>query len=172
MTDNRPTEVLGGLPRTRPHRRSDKRATRASETAPAFDKTTETERKPRAAAERKPRAAERKPRAAAERKPRAAAEGKPRAAAERKPRSAAGRKPTQPTPIRGQAARKPPSQRLRQPAQPAGTPVARRERAAPSPPSGTELVGTVVHAAAELAEIGLTASTRALRNALARLPRP
>jgi hypothetical protein len=30
----------------------------------------------------------------------------------------------------------------------------------------------VVHAAAELAEIGLSASARALRNALARLPRP
>jgi hypothetical protein len=62
-------------------------------------------------------------------------------------------------------------QRLRQPAQPAGTP--------PSPPSrgtvpttGADILGTAVHAAAELAEIGLSASARALRNAVARLPRP
>ena len=36
----------------------------------------------------------------------------------------------------------------------------------------TELVTTVVQAAAELAEIGLTAGARALRIAVSRLPRP
>ncbi|HEV3056150.1 MAG TPA: hypothetical protein VGX45_15915 [Solirubrobacteraceae bacterium] len=40
------------------------------------------------------------------------------------------------------------------------------------PPSGAEILGTAVHAAAELAEIGLTAGARALRSAIARLPRP
>ena len=35
-----------------------------------------------------------------------------------------------------------------------------------------ELVGTVVKAAAELAEIGLTVGARALRRAVSRLPRP
>jgi hypothetical protein len=34
------------------------------------------------------------------------------------------------------------------------------------------VLGTAVQAAAELAEIGLMASARALRGALARLPRP
>jgi hypothetical protein len=34
------------------------------------------------------------------------------------------------------------------------------------------IVGTAVQAAAELAEIGLTLSGRALRNAFDRLPRP
>jgi hypothetical protein len=37
---------------------------------------------------------------------------------------------------------------------------------------GAELVGTVVKATAELAEIGLTLAARALRNTLSRLPRP
>jgi hypothetical protein len=137
MSEDRPTDVLGGLPRTRPHRRSTKRA------APARTPTT-----PRAPARTKPKSS---------------------TAAKRAENSEA----PQPTPIRSASApRKPRPQRLRQPAQPAGTPAVRRERAAPSPPSGTELLGTVVHAAAELAEIGLTASARALRNALTRLPHP
>jgi hypothetical protein len=38
--------------------------------------------------------------------------------------------------------------------------------------SGREIAGTVVQAAAELAEIGLSMSARALREAVARLPRP
>jgi len=40
----------------------------------------------------------------------------------------------------------------------------------PSPPGATELVAITVRAAAELAEIGLTVSARALRIALSRLP--
>jgi hypothetical protein len=43
---------------------------------------------------------------------------------------------------------------------------------APSLPRGREVVGTMVQAAAELAEIGLSASARAFREAVARLPRP
>src|SRR5438128_173100 len=47
---------------------------------------------------------------------------------------------------------------------------ARRDRRPPpSAPRGTEIVGTAVQAAAELAEIGLSASARALREAIARL---
>jgi hypothetical protein len=34
------------------------------------------------------------------------------------------------------------------------------------------VLGTAVHAAAELAEIGLSAGARALRNAVGRLPKP
>jgi hypothetical protein len=61
--------------------------------------------------------------------------------------------------------------RLRQPAQPAGAPPSPRSRGS-VPATGAEVLGTAVHAAAELAEIGLTAGARALRNAVARLPRP
>jgi hypothetical protein len=39
-------------------------------------------------------------------------------------------------------------------------------------PEGAELVGTVVKAAAELAEIGLTIGLRTLRGAVRRIPRP
>jgi hypothetical protein len=42
----------------------------------------------------------------------------------------------------------------------------------PSPPSGTDLVGTAVQAAGELAQLGLTLGTKALRDAVKRLPRP
>jgi hypothetical protein len=42
----------------------------------------------------------------------------------------------------------------------------------PSPPSGTDLVGTAVQAAGELAQLGLTLGTRALRDAVKRVPRP
>ena len=40
------------------------------------------------------------------------------------------------------------------------------------PPRGKEIVGTMVQAAAELAEIGLSVSARAIKEAVARLPRP
>jgi len=90
MSDERPPGVLGGLPRTRPHRRSAKRA------------------------------------------------GVP-AAADAKPPS---------------------------PGNPAG-------HAKPAPRADTATpVATAIQAAAELAEIGLMASARALRGALSRLPRP
>ena len=39
-------------------------------------------------------------------------------------------------------------------------------------PRGREIVGTMVQAAAELAEIGLSVSARAFKEAVARLPRP
>ncbi len=68
-------------------------------------------------------------------------------------------------------ARRPRPERLRQPAQPAGTPTARRS-GKPAPKSGSDLVGTAVQAAAELAEIGLSISARAIRRAVSRLPRP
>jgi hypothetical protein len=66
---------------------------------------------------------------------------------------------------------KPRAERLRQPPQPAGTPPTPRSRK-PVPATGADIIGTAVQAAAELAEIGLTVSARALRNAVARLPKP
>lgn len=40
------------------------------------------------------------------------------------------------------------------------------------PPEGVELVGTAIQAAGELAQLGLTLGTKALRGAVKRLPRP
>jgi hypothetical protein len=40
------------------------------------------------------------------------------------------------------------------------------------PPEGIELVGTAIQAAGELAQLGLTLGTKALRGAVSRLPRP
>jgi hypothetical protein len=135
MSDDRPTDVLGALPRTRPHRRSAKRAApAAAASTPAKDAAEPTAPAKRAAARTAP--------------------------AKAKPATGRARTRTQgPEPIR-------------QPAQPAGTPSQPRANRVPVPPSGAEILGTAVHAAAELAEIGLTAGTRALRNAIARLPRP
>jgi hypothetical protein len=153
--EQRPHDVLGALPRTRPHRRSEKR-------------------KPQGASSAKPTPA----------KPARAAKGtavpKPPKA---KAKTTAARKAA---PLRDASAKpkpKPQRQRLRQPAQPAGTPARGPASARPparevaparrsGPPSGGEIVSTAVQAAAELAEIGLTAGARALRNALSRLPRP
>ena len=53
-------------------------------------------------------------------------------------------------------------------------------RPAPQPPperpsgplSGGELVGTVVQAAGELAQIGLTLGSQAVKNAVKKLPKP
>ena len=135
MSDDRPTDVLGALPRTRPHRRSAKRAGPAA-TAPTKDPTQPT------------------------------APARPTAPA----KQAA---PAKPAPAAARArARKQVSEPIRQPAQPDGTPSQPRANRIPVPPSGAEILGTAVHAAAELAEIGLTAGARALRSAIARLPRP
>jgi hypothetical protein len=60
---------------------------------------------------------------------------------------------------------------LRQPKQPAGAPPKPASRR-PAPPSGPQVVSTVVQAAAELIEIGVSASARAVRDAISRLPRP
>jgi len=62
-------------------------------------------------------------------------------------------------------------QRLRQPAQPPGVPPSPSGHRPPQP-SGRDIVGTAAQAAAELAEIGLSMSARALRSAVSRLPRP
>jgi hypothetical protein len=83
----------------------------------------------------------------------AAATAKKSSAAARKP--AAGRKPAGVRPSAAtRAASSTPGQR---PAQ---------------PPEGIELVGTAIQAAGELAQLGLTLGTKALRGAVSRIPRP
>ena len=133
MTEERPSEVLGALPHTRPHRRSQKRAARPANGSDTVNKTKAS---------------------------------KPKSAAAKKASSAAA--PESSSPRRGPAPRKQP---LHQPAQPAGTPAAPRTRK-PMPRGRTDVLGTAVQATAELAEIALTVSARALRGAIARLPRP
>jgi hypothetical protein len=171
MTDQRKPGVIGSLPRTRPHRRSDKRVappsgapplTNDREQAPAPARPAAKPRTTKAAAKPKKPAAARKPAAAT--KP--AAAGKPPTTA-KKP-SAAG-KPSAatsaPKPARTRAARARPAPQARNTAPRPATPPPPRE---PSPGA----LETAVQAAAELAEIGLHAGARALRRALSRLPRP
>jgi hypothetical protein len=98
MSEKSETSVLGSLPHSRPHRRSEKRAARPE--------------------------------------PQQTAEPKP--ATPPAPEQAPPKRPDNPASL----------------------------------PQGTELVGTVVKAAAELAEIGLTVGARALRTAVSRLPHP
>jgi hypothetical protein len=88
--------------------------------------------------------------------------------APRKKAAATAKKPTT-------APRKPAAGR-----RPAGVSPSAATRAASSTPGqrpaqspeGIELVGTAIQAAGELAQLGLTFGTKALRGALARLPRP
>lgn len=145
MTDQNSSssEVLSALPHRRPHRRSDKRAARPAKADAAAPATTTPKTTSNASA---PRA-------------------KSKSAAP-KAKTASTKPAAKPTP-----ATRPAPKRLRQPAQPAGAPPSPRSRGS-VPNTGADVLGTAVHAAAELAEIGLTAGARALRNAVARLPKP
>jgi len=51
-------------------------------------------------------------------------------------------------------------------------PRAPRKPAAPEPPKGAELVTTAVQATGELAKIGLTLGSQALKRAARRIPKP
>jgi hypothetical protein len=205
MSEERHSDVLGGLPRTRPHRRSQKRAaqptpppapapapapadpaltpdtgvspdagvTRDTAASQAAEVTPDTVATPDPAVTPDTAATPRTKSGAAPMKRGSAT--KPRTADARKPKAAAARpKPTAAgttKPSTAGAAHSRPD-RLRQPAQPEGTPSARRRAIRPAPPSGADVVGTAVKAAAELAEIGLSISARAIRGAVSRLPRP
>lgn len=158
MTDERPTDVLGSLPHTRPHRRSRRRADLPGEGAAPGGGTGAPER------EAAPTAAE--PRTA---EPAAGPRATKPAPEPRTAKPAAGPRATKPA-----AAASPPRAtrgRLAQPAQPDGIPNLERHRK-PVPVTGVEVVGTAVQAAAELAEIGLAVGARAIRRAVSRLPKP
>jgi hypothetical protein len=184
MSEDRPSEVLGGLPRTRPHRRSEKRRPPAnSEAVQAATEAVQaaSEAKPATRAKAKP-----KPKPTAKRAAAKPATPKPAAAKPATPKPAAAKPATPKRATAKPAAPKTASRgRLRQPAQPAGAPSAsgatERPRSArreppptrkPGPPRGGEIIGTAVQAAAELAEIGLSVGARAIRRAVSRLPRP
>jgi hypothetical protein len=147
VSEQRPSDVLGALPRRRPHRRSAKRgaapeAANGNGTRPTATKAAPTATK-------------------------AASRARKRAAAKPAPPAT---KPARPQAPSGATARRP--QRLRQPAQPAGVPPSSPGRPAEDQPRGRYVLGTAAQAAAELAEIGLSVSARALRRVVDRLPRP
>jgi len=162
LSDERPSDVLGALPRRRPHRRSDKRASPALPKRSASSSARRTANGGAAAGSDAPAAPNRAAATAALR-----ARGARKTPAARRETPAARREA--PTTRRPSAPR---PERLRQPAQPAGVP--------PTPPrpgvaefsTGRDILGIAAQAAAELAEIGLSVSARVLRNAVSRLPRP
>ena len=162
MSDQPKPGVIGSLPRSRPHRRSDKRPApaTAATSEPAVPVTAPTTQSRAAKPKRKPAAA--KPTAAAA-KPRATS-ARPKAAPS--PRVA-------PSPRAAPSPHVAPNPQAAPSPQVAPSPSATSAPKAPAeaPPSPGPLE-TAVQAAAELTEIGLHAGARALRRAVSRLPRP
>jgi hypothetical protein len=142
-------EVLTSLPRSRPVRRSTKRAARPDAVETTAPKAT-TAARPRAKA---------KPKAAAPTAP------KPRAAATPKAARRSARPPRQ-TPAAARAPRPP------RKVPPAGY-AAPTSNAGPDESSAvTDLIGTTVQAATELAQIGVAVGRLTLRSLVERLPKP
>ena len=148
------SEVLGRLPRSRPHRRSSKR-----ESA-------------RTSAEQGPSQTPKPPR------PRAKAKvAKPAVTKAAKPARAKAAKPT-PGKAAVPAANAPTRQPRPRPQRPATTSptasprIAEPPRHRPGPPTGTDLLGTAVQAAGEIAQAGVTIGRLILKRAVSRLPRP
>ena len=185
MTDRRTSDVLGALPNSRPHRRSEKRGARTAENGSTGQETPAqtAASKPKSAGRSsqaspaKPSASRPKPASGPKRvsgpkaAPSAKATSGPKAASSAKatsgPKRASGPKAASSASPRKSAARS----RIRQPAQPGGTPKTPRA-SQPEPADQPDVLGTAIQAAAELAEIGLTVGARARRSAMSRLPRP
>lgn len=156
--------VLSGLSRTRPQRRSERRAASPAPDTPDARKTAAT----KATAKRATAATKKKP---AARKPAArkapGAKGKPAPAAKSAPavKSAPKAPPTR--------ARRRPAP-LDQPRQPPGSP--------PPPDAATEerrherghagVIGTAAQAAGELGSIGVTIGRQLVKSAIDRIPKP
>lgn len=141
-TKNEPG-VLASLPATRPARMSAR--ARAGDTEKAAAETRA-----------KTKAASAKPAA----KPRKAAATK--AKAEPEPARVPVAKPARPRPVRSA------SKNLAEPAKKAADKRPAEDRSA----SGTELVATVVQAAGELAQVGLTVGGQLIKRAVEKLPKP
>ena len=86
-----------------------------------------------------------------------------------KPKAASRPKTKAPTSIRAKQARRGDNRARRMPPSGFAPPRTTEEQ---RPPSGTELIGTAIQAAAELAQIGLAVGGHALRGALDRIPKP
>ena len=147
--------VMGNLPSTRPTRMARRRD------GEPVSGNGETEAKPR------PKAAAKTARKPTRATPKAV--GKPAAKATPKAKAAAGKKAAAGT----KAASKPRAVRSGSPSLDAAKKPRSRKRApAPEPPKGAELVTTAVQATGELAKIGLTLGSQALKRAARRLPKP
>lgn len=179
MTDDRPSDLLSALPRSRPHRRSNKRPER-----PANGGAIETVKaQAKAEAEAKDAGATRKsPRASAGSKTSRPASPRTKSTRPASPRpkstqpASAGPKSKQPASTRPRSTRPTSASRKRpaslpQPAQPRGVPRGTRP-SRPEPSTEIPVLRTAVQAAAELVEIGFTLSAKALRGAASRVPRP
>jgi hypothetical protein len=140
--------VMGNLPSTRPTR-----MTRRRDGDPVSGPAeTEPKPKPRSAAKRTAKPTRATPKATG----RPAATAKPKATPKPKttgvkPRAVRSGSPSLDAAKKQRPPRKPP---------------------APQPPKGAELVTTAVQATGELAKIGLTLSSQALKRAARRLPKP
>jgi hypothetical protein len=154
-----PSDVLGALPRSRPHRRSDKRASRPTPESGSGSPAPAAATGASAPATAKP-AKPKKPKPAAAAKPKAAATAKAKAGARTAPAAQTKRAPAQTT----RAQFYTPSG--------AGSRVAKQKASKPVPDEKFDVLGTAIQAAAELAEIGISATARAIRGAVERLPRP
>jgi hypothetical protein len=158
MSDDPKPGVIGSLPRTRPHRRSSKRAAPAG--APPVDTQAQQPAVVKAAAA-----------------PKTAREAKPATVRAAKPATVRAAKPATARPGKPAAAKRAPAKPGIAKAKPApAQPGAASRAATPAPPPPREpspgVLETAVQAAAELTEIGLRAGARALRRVASRLPRP
>jgi hypothetical protein len=188
MTEDRPSELLSALPRSRPHRRSDKRPARATAPeAPAEETTASPDEPaarhtamPSASPEPKTRTGPSREKAAgpAAKSTGAGAKAKsPRPGAKAKSPRTAAKSPRTTAKATGASAKSPrpaaksAPRRLPQPAQPRGVPRGARGPR-PEPKTDFPVLRTALQAAAELTEIGVTLSAKAVRGALGRLPRP
>jgi hypothetical protein len=174
MSDPRKPGVIGSLPRTRPHRRSDKRRPVAPPSgAPPVDSQAAEPAVVKAASPKTPARAKARP-AAAKAKPAPRTPKTAAPAAPAKPHAKATTAAPTPATPRAKAPRAQPTPRAKPTPAPAATapaplPSAPEQIDSPESPGAIE---TAVQAAAELAEIGLHAGARALRRAVSRLPRP
>jgi hypothetical protein len=167
LSDERPSDVLGSLPRSRPHRRSDKRPSPGPAQHPVSSARAANENGGPAGNNDTGAATKRAaPRRAAPKRTATRAATTRAASAPASRSAAASNAPATPS---GAA---PHQRRLRQPAQPAGVPPTPPRSGRPEPATGRDILGTAAQAAAELAEIGLSIGARTVRNLVSRLPRP
>jgi len=142
--------VMGNLPSTRPTRMARRRD--GDPVSGAGEAKTPARPKAAAKTARKPTRATPK------------AVGKPATKAAPKAKAAAGPKAT--------SGSKPRAVRSGSPSLDAAKKPRARRAPAPQPPKGAELVTTAVQATGELAKIGLTLGSQALKRAARRLPKP
>ena len=159
-----PKSVMGNLPSTRPTRM----ARRRDGEPVSGNGEAEAKSRPKAAAKTAMKPTRATPKAVG--KPAAKAAPKAKAAASR-PKTAASRPKT--ATAKTASGSKPRAVRSGSPSLDAAKKKPRARRVpAPEPPKGAELVTTAVQATGELAKIGLTLGSQAIKRAARKLPKP